>query len=46
MRILVTGFEPFGGAETNISRIVMDGIQEEVEKVLLPVSFRNAPLVL
>ena len=46
MRILVTAFEPFGGAETNISRTVMEGIQEEVEKVLLPVSFRNAPLVL
>lgn len=46
MRILVTGFEPFGGADTNISRTVMDGIREEVEKVLLPVSFRNAPLVL
>ena len=46
MRILVTGFEPFGGENTNISRTVMEGIQEEVEKVLLPVSFRNAPLVL
>lgn len=46
MRVLVTAFEPFGGAETNISRIVMEGIREEVEKVLLPVSFRNAPLVL
>lgn len=46
MRILVTAFEPFGGAETNISRTVMEGIRNEVEKVLLPVSFRNAPLVL
>lgn len=46
MRILVTAFEPFDGAETNISRSVMNGIQEEVEKVLLPVSFRNAPIVL
>lgn len=46
MRVLVTGFEPFGGAETNISRTVMEGIREEVEKVLLPVSFRNAPIVL
>jgi len=46
MRILVTGFEPFGGAETNISQAVLEKIQEEVEKVLLPVSFRNAPLVL
>ena len=46
MRILVTAFEPFDGADTNISRTVMDGIQEEVDKVLLPVSFRNAPIVL
>ena len=46
MRILGTAFEPFDGAETNISRSVMNGIQEEVEKVLLPVSFRNAPIVL
>lgn len=46
MRVLITGFEPFGGAKTNISRTVMEGIQEEVEKVLLPVSFRNAPLML
>lgn len=46
MRILVTAFEPFGGAKTNISRTVMEGIRNEVEKVLLPVSFRNAPLVL
>lgn len=46
MRILVTAFEPFGGAETNISRAVMEGIEEEVEKVILPVSFHNAPLVL
>ena len=46
MRILVTAFQPFDGADTNISRTVMDGIQEEVDKVLLPVSFRNAPIVL
>ena len=46
MRILVTAFEPFGGAKTNISQAVMEKIQAEVTKVLLPVSFRNAPIVL
>ena len=46
MCILVTAFEPFGGNETNISQAVLEGIQAEVTKVLLPVSFRNAPLVL
>lgn len=44
--MLVTAFEPFSGAKTNISRTVMDGIREDVEKVLLPVSFRNTPLAL
>lgn len=46
MRILVTGFEPFGGAETNISQAVLEGITADVTKALLPVSFRNAPIVL
>lgn len=43
---LLTGFEPFGGAKTNISQAVLAGMQAEVTKVILPVSFRNAPLVL
>jgi len=46
MRILVTAFEPFGGAETNSSRAVLQGIRSDVTKFILPVSFRNAPLVL
>lgn len=46
MRILVTAFEPFCGAETNISQAVLEEIKEEVSKALLPVSFRNAPIVL
>ena len=46
MRMLVTAFEPFGGTETNISQAVLEEIKEEVSKALLPVSFRNAPLVL
>jgi len=46
MRILVTAFEPFGGNDTNISQRVLDAIQADVAKLLLPVSFRRAPEVL
>ena len=46
MRILVTAFEPFGGAEMNISQAVLGEIRAEVTKAILPVSFRNAPIVL
>ena len=46
MRILLTAFEPFGGAETNISQAVLEGVHAEVIKILLPVSFRDAPIVL
>ena len=46
MRILVTSFEPFGGSDTNISQRVLDAIQADVAKLLLPVSFRRAPEVL
>ncbi len=46
VRILVTAFEPFGGSDTNISQKVLDAIQADVAKLLLPVSFRRAPEVL
>lgn len=46
MRILVTAFEPYGGNNTNISQRVLDAIQADVAKLLLPVSFRRAPHVL
>jgi len=46
VRILVTAFEPFGGNDTNISQKVLDAIQADVAKLLLPVSFRRAPEVL
>lgn len=46
MRILVTAFEPYGGNDTNISQKVLDAIQADVAKLLLPVSFRRAPEVL
>ena len=46
VRILVTAFEPFGGSDTNISQRVLDAIQADVAKLLLPVSFRRAPEVL
>lgn len=45
-KILLTAFEPFGANETNISQKVLDAIQADVAKLLLPVSFRRAPEVL
>ncbi len=45
--ILLTCFEPFGGAETNISQLVAEGIEADgLIKCCLPVSFRRAPQVL
>lgn len=45
--ILLTYFEPFGGAETNISQQVAEGIEVEgVVKLCLPVSFKRAPKML
>ena len=51
MRILITAFEPFGGAETNISKSILSLLPDSIadwaiEKVCLPVSFRRAPIVL
>lgn len=46
VHILLTAFEPFGGNDTNISQKVLDAIQADVTKLLLPVSFRRAPEVL
>lgn len=45
--ILLTCFEPFDGAETNISQQVAEGIDAEgLIKLCLPVSFRRSPQVL
>ena len=41
MRLIVTGFEPFGGSETNASWEAVRRL-EGVEKRLLPVSFARA----
>jgi pyroglutamyl-peptidase len=51
MRVLVTAFEPFGGAETNITQSILSLLPDYVadwaiEKVCLPVSFKRAPIVL
>ena len=51
MRILITAFEPFGGAETNITQSVLSLLPASIadwaiEKVCLPVSFKRAPIVL
>ena len=51
MRILITAFEPFGGAESNITQsilsLLLDSVADwAIEKVCLPVSFKRAPIVL
>ena len=51
MCILITAFEPFGGAETNITQSVLSLLPDSIadwaiEKVCLPVSFKRAPIVL
>lgn len=46
-KLLLTCFEPFDGAEKNISQQVAEGFEEErVIKLCLPVSFLRAPEVL
>lgn len=51
MRILITGFEPFGGSDTNITQEVISQLpaqigNREIETICLPVSFQRAPIVL
>ena len=51
MRVLVTAFEPFGGAETNITQSILSLLPDSIadwaiEKVCLPVSFKRAPIML
>jgi len=51
MNILLTAFEPFGGNASNITQEVIKMLPEQIgkhllNKVVLPVSFRRAPVVL
>lgn len=51
MKLLLTAFEPFGGAETNITQSILSLLPDSIadwaiEKVCLPVSFKRAPIVL
>ena len=51
MRILITAFEPFGGATTNITQNILSALpynigMAEVIKHCLPVSFVRAPIAL
>lgn len=51
MCILITAFEPFGGAETNITQSILSLLPDSladwaIKKVCLPVSFKRAPIVL
>ena len=51
MRMLITAFEPFGGAESNITQSVLSLLPASladwaIEKVCLPVSFKRAPIAL
>lgn len=51
MRILITGFEPFGGSDTNITQEIISQLpaqigNREIVTLCLPVSFQRAPIVL
>ena len=51
MRILITGFEPFGGLDTNITQEIISQLpaqigNREIVTLCLPVSFQRAPIVL
>lgn len=51
MRILLTAFEPFGGAVENITQTILSALPDalgnaEIIKACLPVSFKRAPIVL
>jgi pyroglutamyl-peptidase len=41
-RILVTGFEPFDGADVNPSQLLVDALEETLSKAALPVSYARA----
>lgn len=41
-RVLVTGFEPFGGSSVNPSQQLVDALDGDVAKALLPVSYARA----
>lgn len=50
MKVLLTGFEPFGGETINPSWEMVKAVQApagmQLEKMLLPVSFRKAPALI
>ena len=51
MRILITGFEPFGGSDTNITQEIISQLpaqvgNKEILTTCLPVSFQRAPIAL
>ena len=51
MRILITGFEPFGGSDTNITQEIISQLpaqvgNKEILTTCLPVSFQRAPIIL
>ncbi len=45
-RLLVTGFEPFGGLTINPSQQLVDALDGDVAKALLPVSYARAAVAL
>ncbi len=46
MTVLVTGFEPFGGSEVNPSQRLVEALDGDVAKALLPVSYARAAAAL
>jgi pyroglutamyl-peptidase len=46
MSVLIAGFEPFGGSTVNPSQRLVDALDGDVAKALLPVSYARAASVL
>ena len=46
MKILITGFEPFNNNQINPSMLVLEKLKNKYNACLLPVSYKNTPLIL
>lgn len=46
MKILITGFEPFNNNQINPSMLVLEKLKNKYNTCLLPVSYKNTPLIL
>jgi len=41
MKVIVTGFEPFGAYKVNTSQLILNELDSNIKKVVLPVSYKK-----